>query len=687
MNPHPIARRLVTAVTLVLVAAFAMAGLAMPALAANPVDAKIEIVWPHGNAPVSVANLVNVTAYLFDAGTLNPVTNDFNPKVTLWQALNAEPAQPVAEGSRRIANVSGYDIPVWDFNDINVGAAKDPLNKYYFYVTVDGTPANTNVWGHGADGRTYLPEPLLPTAVGSNQPGRVDARFSVLWPHDAAGNQRNVTTADLANVTARLFESGTTNSVGADFGNTVNLLRIINNGTAEVVATGQKRLTTDNGVTHPVWDFNDIDVSAARNPANKVYFVMAVDGVPTNSSVWSHASDARTILPQPDVPFGQAAQAAPAPAPAAAPAPEAPAAPAPAAAAPAPAAPAPRTGGLGFGYGIQGDFISDGNHDRSLGAINAMGFNWIKQQVEWKRFEPAKGSYDWGGLDRLVDNANAAGLTPLLSVVKAPTWARPSGDDRSVEGPPANPQDYADFIGAMAARYKGRVGAYEIWNEQNLWYEWGGQGGRINAAQYMDLLKRAYAAIKAADPNAIVISGAPTPTGVSDGSIAVNDQDYLQQMYDNGLRGYSDCIGIHPSGFNNPPDADWQTAGGGDFKLHPSFFFKSTMEGYRNIMVANGDRNKKLCPTEFGWASTQNVSRSPAAGYGYAAQISEQNQADYVTRAYQMARNWGWVGPMVLWNLNFGPVSGPNDEKAAFGIVRPDWSRRPAFDALANMPK
>ncbi|MCW5882188.1 MAG: hypothetical protein KIS91_14755, partial [Anaerolineae bacterium] len=290
MNPHPIARRVVTALALVLAAAFAVAGLATPALAANPVDAKIEIVWPHNNAPVSVANMVNVTAYLFDAGTLNPVKSDFNPKVTLWQALNAEPAQPVADGNRRMANISGYDIPVWDFNDIDVGAAKDPLNKYYFYVTVDGVPANTNVWGHGADGRTYLPEPLLPTAIGSSKPGRVDARFSVLWPHDAAGNQRNVATADLANITARVFESGTTNSVGPDFGNSVKLLRMINNGPAEIVATGSKRLTTDNGVAHPVWDFNDVDVSAARNPANKVYFVMAVDGVSSNSTVWSHAS-------------------------------------------------------------------------------------------------------------------------------------------------------------------------------------------------------------------------------------------------------------------------------------------------------------------------------------------------------------------------------------------------------------
>ena len=291
-----------------------------------------------------------------------------------------------------------------------------------------------------------------------------------------------------------------------------------------------------------------------------------------------------------------------------------------------------------------------------------------------------------GDLDRLVNDANAKGLNVLFSVVKAPAWARPA-DDRSVDGPPANPQDFANFMAAVANRYQGKVQAYEIWNEQNLWYEWGGRDGRIDAARYMALLRAAYNAVKSNDPNAIVISGAPTPTGVNDGNTAVDDQAYLRAMYANGLRGVSDCIGVHPSGFNNPPNLDWTQGGDGDFKGHPSFFFRSTMEGYRNIMLQNGDGNKKLCPTEFGWASVQGLGAGPAAGYGYAAQISEGLQAQYITQAYQMARNWGWVGPMFLWNLNFAPVSGAADEKAAFGIVRPNWSHRAAFDALAGMSK
>jgi len=52
-----------------------------------------------------------------------------------------------------------------------------------------------------------------------------------------------------------------------------------------------------------------------------------------------------------------------------------------------------------------------------------------------------------------------------------------------------------------------------------------------------------------------------------------------------------------------------------------------------------------------------------------------------------MAKNWGWVGPMFCWNLNFWPVAGASSEKAKFGIVRGDWSGRPAYAALHDMPK
>ena len=353
------------------------------------------------------------------------------------------------------------------------------------------------------------------------------------------------------------------------------------------------------------------------------------------------------------------------------------------------AAAASASRGPGFDYGIQGDAITDGDHGRLFGAVQQLGFRWFKQQVEWFRYNPAPGQYDWGSLDRIADSARAAGIKVLFSVVKAPQWSRPPGD--TDQGPPADPATYAAFLSAMASHFKGRVQAYEVWNEQNLYYEWGGLGGKLNAGKYVQLLKAAYPAIKAADPSATVISGALTPTGYNDGNIAIDDRVYLEQMYQAGLKNYCDAIGAHPSGYNNPPDVAWQTytdpSASFNAKGHPSWFFRGLLESYRNIMLKYGDGAKRVWVTEFGWASVDGLGVAPAKGYEYAADNTEAEQAQYITQAYQLAKSWGWVGPMFLWNLNFGPICGSQDEKAAFGVVRADWSARQCFAALANMPK
>jgi hypothetical protein len=361
---------------------------------------------------------------------------------------------------------------------------------------------------------------------------------------------------------------------------------------------------------------------------------------------------------------------------------EAPAAPTPGPqATKAPLPPAPAPSGTGFGYGVQ----AHKDTARVSQAINDIGFGWLKQQVRWHEVEGSKGNYGFAGLDNLADTANAAGVKVLFSVVAAPGWAR--GGKHGV-GPPDNYQDFYDFMGAMAAHFRGRVHAYEIWNEQNLKREW--EGAPLSASDYVRLLKGAYQAVKAADPNAIVVSGAPTPTGINDGSWAIDDRTYLQQMYNAGLKYYCDAVGAHPSGYANPPDVRYT---GGDFDPsrgyddHPSFFFRNTMEDYYNIMAANGDGGKRVWATEFGWATTDGMGVPASPGYEFANDISESQQADYIVRAYTWSRNWGHAGVMFLWNLNFWPTTGPQNEMAKYGIVRGDWSPRPAYIALKNMPK
>lgn len=279
-----------------------------PQHAITEVDAKIQIVWPHGNAPVHLARLANITVYLFEPGGRRTVPCDYTPTVRLWRALNNNPATnvglPTAE--KRLVTRNGVTFPVWDFNGVDVSAATDGINKLYFYVTVDGVTTNFNVWSHGADARTYLPEPRRPIDAGGS-PDEVDARIQVVWPHDRFGSQQPVQRATLANVTVALFNANDTLdrvSVGTNFNKRVLLFKAQNNLPMELVGTGVKRLAQQGNLRYPVWDFNDVDVSAARDPLNKYYFRVLVEDTRTFSTIWSHGVDARTYFPTQDQPTG-----------------------------------------------------------------------------------------------------------------------------------------------------------------------------------------------------------------------------------------------------------------------------------------------------------------------------------------------------------------------------------------------
>jgi spore germination protein YaaH len=335
-----------------------------------------------------------------------------------------------------------------------------------------------------------------------------------------------------------------------------------------------------------------------------------------------------------------------------------------------------------FNYGIQIDWTSK-DRDTEMGQVQGMGFRWVKIQVRWCDIESGgKGVADFSGPDDLINRANARGIKVLFSVLCAPHWSR---SNHTGEGPPDNPQDAADFFGGLAGKYcNTALGAIEVWNEENLQREW--NGAPLSAASYMDMLKRVYPAIKAACPSIVVVSGAPTPTGWNDGVVAIDDHLYLEQLYQNGLKDFSDAIGSHPSGYNVPamcnitdpacnrPEASFRAPFD---NRHPSWSFLSTMAGYRNIMVRHGDGNKQIWPTEFGWPTHTGGSCGGGPCHPAGADNSPEQAAQWYTEAYQWGKQQGWVGVMIAWQLDFD-----RGELDAFRILG-----KPAYDALAAMPK
>jgi hypothetical protein len=320
---------------------------------------------------------------------------------------------------------------------------------------------------------------------------------------------------------------------------------------------------------------------------------------------------------------------------------------------------------------------------RDMGMIKDAGFGWVKQGIGWRDVEGAgKGLFDWSRVDWIVAECNKLGLDLLVRVDHQPQW---SGGNFPTNGPPDNYADLGDFLYAIASRYKGRIRAYQIWNEPNLAREWGGRAP--NPAQYASLLKEAYRRIKQADPNAMVISAGLSPTGTYSPE-ATPDDVYLEQMYQamgSNSNGYLDVLGVHAAGFKAPPEVSPDEAASNSNYGGQRFFCFRRVEDLRRIMEKYGDVGKQVAVLEFGWTSDL---IHPA--YAWHA-VDEETKADYFVRAYQWARqNWSpWIGLMSLIYIADPDWTEANEQYwwAISVPGYPDFQPRPAYLKLKAMAK
>lgn len=344
-----------------------------------------------------------------------------------------------------------------------------------------------------------------------------------------------------------------------------------------------------------------------------------------------------------------------------------------------------------FELGVQVQVSYDLMQDWVNVTADQLGVDWAKMQVRWENMEQEPGNYDWYETDLFIPAMAAAGVKVLVSVVTAPPWARETGVDVSRHGPPADPARYAAFVTALLRRYPGQIHAVEVWNEQNLDREWTSVNG-LSAESYIALLHTAYEAVKAVDDGIMVVSGALSPTGLSDGVRAWDDFIYMDQMIAAGLLDNADCIGAHHNGINVSPDYTWDAIPNdptaqfrGPFdNPHHSWSFRSTLETYASkIKVAGG--NQQLCVTEFGWPSAEGLEGVPV-GLDFSYDNTLEEQRDYTVKALDFMRRSGDVRLAFLWNLNYGPQAGwsADNENVAYSVIGPDFSFRPVFDAVRD---
>jgi hypothetical protein len=280
---------------------------------------------------------------------------------------------------------------------------------------------------------------------------------------------------------------------------------------------------------------------------------------------------------------------------------------------------------------------------------------WVRIDLGWASFqEVGPGTYSQWYVDladRVVNAARARGIHVLATLWGTPGWAN---GGRGTNVPPNAAADYARAATWVAAHFRGRIEAWEVWNEPNLTAFFAG-----NAAAYAQLLRVAYPAFKSGDSNAVVVFGGPS----------ANDTDFLRNVYAAGIRGAFDVMATHP--YQGIADAAPEVPDDG------TKYNLSHVGAVHALMTANGDGAKQIWFTEFGWSSHTNAPGVQNWNRG----VTPAQQADFLVRTIKfVGANYPYVTNIFWYNeRNLASGSAQLDN---YGLLDRSLAPKPAYNAL-----
>jgi polysaccharide biosynthesis protein PslG len=323
------------------------------------------------------------------------------------------------------------------------------------------------------------------------------------------------------------------------------------------------------------------------------------------------------------------------------------------------AASAASTSNLNFGVQFHAMWTSysDAQRIEVLDKMSAAGIKWLRIDMGWSSFqEHGRGEYSQWYIDQadfVVDAARERGMKVLGILWRTPDWAN---GGQGVSAPPDDYDDYGKIARWAASHFRGRVAAWEVWNEPNLSGFW--TGGPAGIAK---LLRASYDDFKAGDPDTKVVMAAPVH----------NDVDWLRKVYEAGAQGYFDVMATHP--YQGKGDAPPEKPYDG------TPWFMSSTPTVHNLMKQWGDGDKPIWFTEFGWSSHENEADAPNWELG----VSLQTQADYAVRAIKYIEKEFPYVTHAFWynerNNNNGNIQYNN-----YGILNRDLSPKPVYRALKD---
>jgi hypothetical protein len=295
----------------------------------------------------------------------------------------------------------------------------------------------------------------------------------------------------------------------------------------------------------------------------------------------------------------------------------------------------------------------------AIAEVKALGTHWVRVFATWPDLEPQRGVYapNWVASYEQLFRALPAGSKVIIVVVDTPSWETGSADQHT---PPANPSDYAAFLGFLAHQWAGHVAAYEVWNEEDETRWW---SGGPNPAAYAQLLKATYPVVKAADPSTKVVFGGLTG----------NDYPFLQSVYAAGGKGFFDVVGVHTDTACNIL-SPYSFLRGADGRMIPDSFL-----AYREVhatMLANGDE-KPIWMTELSWRTTDATCQEGAFAGQKAQGVTLDEQSTFLSQAYHCLAQDPYI-PVALWF----PLQ--DEGVVVSGLLRANGTRKPSFAAMQS---
>ena len=323
------------------------------------------------------------------------------------------------------------------------------------------------------------------------------------------------------------------------------------------------------------------------------------------------------------------------------------------------------------------------NIRRELAILKSAGVGIIRQQFLWEEIEPAKGVFrnertgasTWSKYDAIVEAAREEGIEVMARLERSPRWATPGWEPRipASQKPPDDVELFAGFVHAVVSRYEGRIRFFQIWNEPNLWGEWG--ESEPDAAEYVELLKASYESAKSANPHAVVVAAGLAPT-TERGPNNISDVLYLQRMYFLGARDYFDIASSMSYGLLTGP---------GDVRIGERWTNFPRAVLLRDVMETFGDSRKPVWASEYGWMSLPDGWSGRPSIWG---NHSTEDQAAWTVEGILRARReWPWMPTIFVWASRWPEQTDPDDPTFWFRLMDPDFTPRPALTALQELAR